>query len=90
MKRERDEAVSGFCYSVNINKSRVRLGSIRLVSITIMALEPLIPQALPPGLISQLCSLHEDSDDDPQSSLWTDLGSISSLLCHLPIIKNSF
>jgi hypothetical protein len=34
--------------------------------------------------------LHEDSDDDPQSSLWTDLGSISSLLCHLPIIKNSF
>lgn len=61
MKRQRDEVVSGFYYSVNINKSRVRLGSIRLVSIMIMALEHLGPQALSPGLIAQLCSLHKDS-----------------------------
>lgn len=60
MKRQRDGAVSGFYYSVNIHKSRVRLSSIRLVSIIIMALEYLVPQALSPGLIAQLCSLHKD------------------------------
>lgn len=56
MKRQRDEVVSVFYYSVNIHKSRVRLGSIRLVSIIITALEHLVPQALSPGLIAQLCS----------------------------------
>lgn len=90
MKRQRDEAVSGFYSSVNINKGRVSLGSIRLASIVIMALEHLVPWAPSPELIAQLCSFHEDSESRPQSSLWVDLGSISSLLCHLPIIKNPF
>lgn len=90
MKRQRDEAVSGFYSSVNINKGRVSLGSIRLASIVIMALEHLVPRAPSPGLIAQLCSFHKDSESRPQSSSWIDLGSISSLLCHLPIIKNSF
>lgn len=88
--RQRDEEVSGFYSSVNINKGRVSLGSIRLAGIVIMALEHLVPHALSPGLIAQLCSFHKDCESCPQSSSWIDLGSISSLLCHLPIIKNSF
>lgn len=88
--RQRDEEVSGFYFSVNINKGRVSLGSIRLASIVIMALEYLVP----PGSFSwtncTALQLPQDSESRPQSSSWIDLGSISSLLCHLPIIKNSF